>query len=153
TRMALGALPSGADAVLNATSLGSRVLAGDENLQPVRIQHTVVSREFSQGSVSDVTIDAAGQTYVVPAAEGIAVGYDRRRNDWMLAADTAVAEQMLARACNLVPRLAEAPVVGHQVGLVGARGGVRLETERRNGSSLVVHCYGHGEARLALSWG
>src|SRR5699024_10262098 len=101
TRMALGALPSGADAVLNATSLGSRVLAGDENLQPVRIQHTVVSREFSQGSVSDVTIDAAGQTYVVPAAEGIAVGYDRRRNDWMLAADTAVAEQMLARACNL----------------------------------------------------
>src|SRR5699024_1384257 len=29
TRMALGALPSGADAVLNATSLGSRVLAGD----------------------------------------------------------------------------------------------------------------------------
>ena len=49
---------------------------------------------------------------------------------------------------RLVPELATATVVRHQVGLRPARPTVRLE---RDGH--VVHCYGHGGAGVTLSWG
>jgi len=151
TRIALSALPVGADVVVNCTGLASRALVGDTDLRPVRGQ--VV--RLTQIGVSVVWLDASGPhpTYVVPRARDIVVGGTEQEGSWDLAPDPVVAREVLARAIRLVPELASAQVLGHRVGLRPGRSTVRLEAEERPGASPVVHSYGHGGAGVTLSWG
>ncbi|MGH3424509.1 MAG: FAD-dependent oxidoreductase [Nocardioidaceae bacterium] len=152
TRMALPALPSGADAVVNAAGLANRALVGDLDLYPVRGQ---VVRVASCG-VEQVWLDQGGPdgpTYVVPRAHDVVVGGTQETGRWARDPDPGTAERILRRAGELVPELRDAAVLGHRVGLRPARPEVRLELERRPGASPVVHCYGHGGAGVTLSWG
>lgn len=153
TRVALGGLPSGADAVVNCTGLASRALVGDPALHPVRGQVVRVS----QVGLETVWLDASGatheQTYVVPRSRDIVVGGTEEEGSWDLQPDPATADRILARAVALVPALADAQVLGHRVGLRPRRSSVRLEREERRDASPVVHCYGHGGAGVTLSWG
>ena len=150
TRMALNALPDGdgAEAVVDATGLGARLMAGDSSVLPVRGQVVIVE----QVGLDRWWLDGSGPTYVVPRSHDIVVGGTDDEGAWDRRPDPEVARRLLARAAELVPELARARVLGHRVGLRPARPSVRLEAEQRGGTR-VVHCYGHGGAGVTLSWG
>ena len=147
TRMILSGLPpagNGADAVVNCAGLGSRLMAGDRSVVPVRGQVVYVE----QVGLDRWWLDSAGPTYVVPRAHDIVVGGTDDEGEWSRTPSPETARQILARATALVPELAKARVLRHKVGLRPVRPGVRVE---RVGD--VVHCYGHGGAGVTLSWG
>jgi len=148
TRMALQALPLGADVVVDATGLGARLMASDPSLLPVRGQVVYVD----QVGLDRWWLDAAGPVYLVPRSNDIVVGGTDDEGEWDRTPDPDVAKQILERAVALVPALARARVRGHRVGLRPARSQVRLEAEDVGGTR-VVHCYGHGGAGVTLSWG
>jgi D-amino-acid oxidase len=149
TRMALSSLPVHPDVVVNCAGLGSRLLADDLGVHPVRGQVLRVP----QFGLQRVWL-AEGPLYVVPRAGDVVVGGTAEAGSWDRRPDPAVAVDLLARAGALVPELAGAPVLGHRVGLRPARDQVRLEVQRRAaGAAPVVHCYGHGGAGVTLSWG
>jgi D-amino-acid oxidase len=148
TRMALSALPTEADVVVNATGLGSRRVADDPSLLPVRGQVVYVE----QVGLDHWWLDASGPVYVVPRSRDIVVGGTDDEGEWGRRPDPDVAKRILERAIELVPELAAARVVGHKVGLRPARPEVRVEATE-DGDHRVVHCYGHGGAGVTLSWG
>ncbi|MGH1562285.1 FAD-dependent oxidoreductase [Mumia sp. DW29H23] len=152
TRMALPALPSGADVVVNASGLGSRLLSGDATTTPVRGQ--LVRLPPVPGVEEVLLADGPdGVTYVVPRGTDVIVGGTSEYGEWDLAPRPEDTAAILARATALVPALDGAPVLGTRVGLRPARPSVRLEREERPGASPVVHCCGHGGAGVTLSWG
>jgi len=144
TRMALGALPAGADVVVNCSGLGARLLAGDSSTVPVRGQVVVVE----QLGLEHWWLDGAGPTYVVPRSRDVVVGGTDDAGEWSRTPSPETTGQILQRATRLVPELARAKVLRAAVGLRPVRPSVRLE---RDGH--VVHCYGVGGAGVTLSWG
>ncbi len=148
TRMALSALPTEADVVVNATGLGSRRVADDPSLLPVRGQVVYVE----QVGLEHWWLESSGPVYVVPRSRDIVVGGSDDEGEWDRRPDPDVAKHILERAIELVPELATARVVGHKVGLRPARPEVRVEATVE-GDHRVVHCYGHGGAGVTLSWG
>jgi D-amino-acid oxidase len=147
TRMNLSGLPpvgAGVDVVVNCAGLGSRLMAGDRAVVPVRGQVVYVE----QVGLDRWWLDPEGPTYVVPRSREIVVGGTDEEGEWSRTPDPATAERILARAVALVPALEKARVLRHKVGLRPVRPSVRVE---RVGD--VVHCYGHGGAGVTLSWG
>ena len=149
TRMALNGLPDLAEVVVNAAGLGTRLLAHDGAVLPVRGQVLYVE----QVGLGRWWLDSAGPTYVVPRRDDIVVGGTEEEGSWDPAPDEATAKDILARARELVPELRRARVLGHRVGLRPARPAVRLEAVTTATGARVVHCYGHGGAGVTLSWG
>jgi D-amino-acid oxidase len=145
TRLNLAALPSGPDVVVNCAGIGSRLLASDPTVEPVRGQVVYVSQVGLEEWLLD---SSAALTYVVPRSDDIVLGGTDEEGDWSRTPSPETAEAILARARALVPALESAKVLGHRVGLRPARPSVRVE---RVGST--VHCYGHGGAGVTLSWG
>jgi D-amino-acid oxidase len=143
TRMAMAVLPQG-PLVVNCSGLGSRGLVGDMATTPVRGQVVVVE----QIGLEEWWLAEEGPTYVVPRSADIVLGGTEDAGEWDRLPSSEVAADILRRATDLVPELAGARVLRHQVGLRPARPVVRLE---RVGD--VVHCYGHGGAGVTLSWG
>ncbi|HEX3931730.1 MAG TPA: FAD-dependent oxidoreductase [Nocardioides sp.] len=147
TRLALAGLPE-APLVVNCSGLGSRRLATDLTSMPVRGQVVVVEQVgleewwLAEGEAGGVP------TYVIPRVTDIVLGGTDDEGEWSRTPSPEVADAILSRATELVPRLAGAKVLRHKVGLRPARPEVRLE---RVGD--VVHCYGHGGAGVTLSWG
>lgn len=148
TRMALQALPDQADLVVNASGLGSRLLADDPTMLPVRGQVLYLE----QIGLERWSLDGEGPTYVVPRSHDIVVGGTDEEGEWSRTPDPDKAARMLERAAVLVPEIRSAAVLRHKVGLRPARPSVRLEAQMR-GSARIVHCYGHGGAGVTLSWG
>lgn len=144
TRMSLAALPRTDGVVVNCAGLGSRRLAGDEGLRPVRGQVVLVDGV----DLHRWTLDSAGPTYVVPRGREVVVGGTDEEGDWSRTPSPETARRILHRASLLVPELSGARVVGHRVGLRPVRDTVRLEQD-----GAVVHCYGQGGAGVTLSWG
>jgi D-amino-acid oxidase len=147
TRMSLGGLPpaDGPDeVVVNCAGIGSRLLARDTSVRPVRGQVVLVSGV----ELDRWWLDESGPTYVVPRSDVVVVGGTDDEGDWSRTPSPQVATSILERATRLVPALAKAEVVAHRVGLRPVRPEVRLDVDGR-----VVHCYGHGGAGVTLSWG
>jgi D-amino-acid oxidase len=144
TRLNLAALPTGPDVVVNCSGIGSRLLAADPTVEPVRGQVVYVS----QVGLEEWLLDSSSLTYVVPRTHDIVLGGTDEEGDWSRTPSAETAEAILARARRLVPALKSAEVLRHRVGLRPARPSVRVE---RVGS--VVHCYGHGGAGVTMSWG
>jgi len=136
--------PDPGDVVVNCAGLGSRLLAQDQDVRPVRGQVVLMNGV----RLHRWWLDAAGPTYVVPRAHEIVVGGTDQADDWSRTPSPETAATILRRATRLVPELADATVVGHRVGLRPVRSRVRLEAEGR-----VIHCYGQGGAGVTLSWG
>lgn len=144
SRLNLSALPAGGDVVVNCSGIGSRLLAADPTVVPVRGQVVVVE----QVGLERWWLESAGPLYVVPRAHDIVLGGTDEEGDWSRTPSPETAAGIVARASALVPPLASARVLRHKVGLRPARPDVRLDREGR-----VVHCYGHGGAGVTLSWG
>ncbi|HEX9336442.1 MAG TPA: FAD-dependent oxidoreductase, partial [Pseudonocardiaceae bacterium] len=72
--------------------------------------------------------------------------------DWNRAADPATAQAIIERCAAVEPRLADADVLAHLVGLRPVRSVVRVADEHVDGIR-VLHNYGHGGMGVTLSWG
>ena len=131
--------------VVSCAGIGSRLLASDPTVEPVRGQVVYVS----QVGLEEWLLDSSSSlTYVVPRSHDIVLGGTDEEGDWSRTPSPETADAILARARALVPALESARVLRHRVGLRPARPSVRVE---RVGD--VVHCYGHGGAGVTLSWG
>jgi len=152
TRAALSALPTAADVVVNCAGLGARLTASDPTVTPVRGQVMTVE----QCGLTDWLIADRGPsdlTYVIPRENDIVVGGTSEPGNWNLAVDPATADQIIARAAELVPQLRKAKILRHRVGLRPARPTIRCELVRTTTGEPVIHCYGHGGSGVTLSWG
>ncbi|MGA1838744.1 FAD-dependent oxidoreductase [Herbiconiux sp. 11R-BC] len=142
--------PAGVPVVL-AAGFGSAALTADDSVQPVRgqivrLRNPGLSRTLMVRDGPDAPL------FVVPRHDDVIVGGDSQPGRTGLEPDESLAASLLRRARRLVPALEEAEVIGQGVGLRPARPAVRLERERV-GATEVVHCYGHGGAGVATSWG
>jgi D-amino-acid oxidase len=144
-----------APSVVNASGLGARALCGDTEVLPVRGQVVLVANPGLHTSVRDED-NADGYTYVHPRSTDIVLGGTFEVGEWDTTPSPATAAAILRRCTELLPELAGAPVLGHQVGLRPHRnGGVRLEADARPPGRVkrMVHNYGHGGAGVTLAWG
>jgi D-amino-acid oxidase len=141
-----------ADCVVNCAGLGAAALAGDDTLTPVWGQHVIVEAP----SVTEFAMEGgAARDYVsvVPHRRGVLLGGVRRPGRDDLTPDQVIADETVARAAAVMPAVAEAPVLGIEVGLrPGRPDGVRLEAEQV-GSITVIHDYGHDGNGVFWSWG
>jgi D-amino-acid oxidase len=141
----------GVDAVINCAGLGSRMLADDRTLRPVRGQVIVVEQCGLADWVLDQS-DATKPTYVVPRIHTVILGGTAEDGDEDQTIRPETTQAILRRCAALVPELAYPRIIRARVGLRPARPTVRLETvDTKEGP--VVHCYGHGGAGVTVSYG
>ncbi|MGH8828347.1 MAG: FAD-dependent oxidoreductase, partial [Jiangellaceae bacterium] len=138
--------------IAHCTGFAARELAADPSLTAVWGQHVVVENPgvdtfFLQGP------PGSGQwTGFLPHGDEVIMGGVAVEGRTDLTADPVVAAGIVERCAAVDPRLAEARVIEHRVGLRPARPTVRLELEQV-GSTRIVHNYGHGGGGVMLSWG
>ena len=147
----MGELAGEAALVVNCAGLGARGLLGDASMAPIRGQILRVRNPGLDRFFLDED-DPGGVTYIVPRSEDCVLGGTAEEGAWDTEPDPGTAAAILRRCSVLEPRLANAEVLGHRVGLRPGRPEVRLEREAGDGLS-VVHNYGHGGSGVTLSWG
>ena len=94
-----------------------------------------------------------GITYIIPRGSDCVLGGTVDEGSEDMAADPATAAAIMARSIFFEPRLAQATVLEHKVGLRPGRPTVRLEAEQPAPGQRLIHNYGHGGAGVTLSWG
>jgi D-amino-acid oxidase len=143
---------TGARVVVNCAGLGARDLAADDALLPVRGQVVVVANPgLEQVIIADEAPDRL--TYIVPRTGDVVLGGTAEEGATALQPDAGTAAAILGHCVALEPRLADAAVLAHKVGLRPARPAVRLEATELADGTPCVHNYGHGGAGVTLSWG
>jgi D-amino-acid oxidase len=141
-----------ADRVIDCAGLGARELVGDTTLVPIRGQVVRVA----QVGIERFWLDdygPSGVTYIVPRANDCILGGTADEGSEDLTPDPATAAAIIERCVALEPRLRDAEILEHKVGLRPGRPVVRLEAEQWAPGKLLIHNYGHGGAGVTLSWG
>lgn len=153
--------------IVNCSGLGAGELVGDATTFPVA-GHIVKVR---CPSLHHFYMDSENTTYIFPRAHDVICGgtYFKHSGDTRPNIDTR--NDILNRVSQMVPDLADAPIVGEYVGLRPYREVTRLEIEypsshpnARTQQLLsvplsprvrlpVVHNYGHGGSGMTLHWG
>ncbi|WP_432867443.1 FAD-dependent oxidoreductase [Microbispora rosea] len=136
--------------VVNCTGLSARTLAGDLRIRPVRGQHVVVTNPGLTEFFSEDTGTSPDLLCTHPHGDHVVLGGTAIEGEESQHVDHQVARAILARCRAVEPRLAEAEILGHRVGLRPARAHVRVEADRVAGRTL-LHNYGHGGAGVTLS--
>lgn len=139
-----------AGAVVNATGLGARELVGDDTVRPVRGAHVVVENPGVEEFFMEEPFGEYSRGFHPHG--GVVVLGSTRTDSASLEPDPEEAERIVAGCATIDPRLGEARVVEHRVGLRPVRPAMRLDEEDVAGGR-VVHCYGHGGSGVAMSWG
>ncbi|XP_045355231.1 D-aspartate oxidase isoform X2 [Leopardus geoffroyi] len=141
------------DVVVNCSGLGSRQLAQDSEMFPMRGQVLNVRAPW----VKHFIRDGSGLTYIYPGTSNVILGGTRQQGDWNLSPDAEISRGIFSRCCALEPSLQGACDIREKVGLRPFRpAGVRLQTEflAQDGRRLpVVHHYGHGSGGISVHWG
>jgi D-amino-acid oxidase len=138
--------------VVNCVGLGARELVGDTSMEPIRGQIVRVSNPGLERFVLDEG-NPEGVTYIVPRSADCVLGGTADEGEWDLEPDPETAAGILRRCTDLEPRLMDAEVLEHRVGLRPGRPEIRLEREDVAGGVPRVHNYGHGGSGITLSWG
>jgi D-amino-acid oxidase len=143
----------GAGVIVNSTGYGARDLVGDRDLVAVRGQAVAVRnpglRDFFVGSgAPDWPL-----TYLFPHEDMVVLGGTEEPGHDSREPDPATAARIVEACAAIEPRLRDADVLVHRVGLRPVRPSVRLEAEQAADGVTVVHSYGHGGAGVTLSWG
>jgi D-amino-acid oxidase len=147
---ALSDVAGAAPVVVNCSGVGARALVPDPAVRSVRGQHVVVENPgLDEFFMEEPAPRWAGW---FPHGDHVVLGGCADDDDWRLEPDAALAEEIVRRCAAIEPRLADARVIEHRVGLRPARPDVRLE-EVTLGPSRCVHNYGHGGTGVALAWG
>lgn len=140
--------------MVNCTGLGARTLVPDPGMRPVRGQLVVVENPGVTEWYTSVDHASSDTTYFFPQPYGLLLGGTAQDDDWDLAPDPRVAEEIVARCALVRPEIAGARVLAHRVGLRPVRdAGVRIEAETTASGGLLVHNYGHGGAGITVAWG
>jgi D-amino-acid oxidase len=142
-----------ASAIINCTGLGASALVPDPELRPIRGQHVVVTNPGLIEFFSEDTGLSPDLLCIYPHGDSVVLGGTAIDGDVDLRADDLAAEAILARCTLTEPRLAGAQVIAHRVGARPTRDVVRVESDRLQDGTPVVHNYGHGGAGVTLSWG
>ncbi len=79
--------------VVNCTGLGARALFGDETLEPIKGQLTVLT---PQPAVNYGVIDGPAGLYLLPRPDGLLLGGTQERGAWSTVPDPAAAARVLA---------------------------------------------------------
>lgn len=153
TAGSLGEAGREAACVVNCTGLGARELVPDPSMRPVQGQLVVVENPGVEEWVVSAYKEATATLYALPQPYGLVLGGTAVEDAWDTGPDPAVAAGIVARCARVLPRIADARVLGHRVGLRPARPAVRLEAEHLPGGALCVHNYGHGGAGVTVAWG
>jgi D-amino-acid oxidase len=154
--------------VVNCTGMGAAAMVDDPALEPVRGQHVIVANpgvdEFYVESISgtkgagfvptDADTPATDSIWAgfFPHGDRVVVGGVAQPGNTSPEPDLELAERMIVLCAEVEPRLADAPVLAHQVGFRPARPAPRVEAEQLDGTT-VIHNYGHGGMGVTLSWG
>jgi D-amino-acid oxidase len=161
-RLELGTVRSLAEAaegtaagtVLNCTGVHARDLAGDPELTAWRGQTVIAANPGLTEFFIGLPGDGHELVYLFPHGDTVVLGGTQVAGDWNPEPVPAVADRILRDCAVVEPRLRDAAVLGHRVGLRPVRPRVRLEAARdRVGGPLIVHNYGHGGAGVTLAWG
>jgi D-amino-acid oxidase len=139
------------DVVVLAAGLTSGPLVGDDTGYAVQGQVVRLADPGLDGWLLDEE-NPAGLTYVIPRGTDVVCGGTAVEGATGTEPDPEVELAVLRRVRELVPELADAPVLSRAVGLRPGRPTVRLE-RLVHGGREVVACYGHGGAGVTLSWG
>jgi D-amino-acid oxidase len=152
TSLAGAGRDAGARAVVNCTGAGARDLVPDPELIPVRGQVVVAANpgltEFFIGHANE----AGELVYLFPHGDTVVLGGTEEAGNSSTSPDPATADRIVRDCAAVAPRLRDARVLAHRVGLRPFRSSVRLECSGR-GEPVLVHNYGHGGAGITLSWG
>lgn len=159
-------------AIVNASGLGSRVLAADPTVYPLRgallrLRNDGVTFPKVTAALTisaDAADDSNGIVFLVPRNDNTLVLGGIAQPDVYaldLTPDDEVIRQMRARCEAFLPCLKDAELIGEYPfaqGLRPARAeNVRVEREKRRaaggGASRIVHNYGHGGSGWSLSFG
>jgi D-amino-acid oxidase len=138
--------------IVHCTGVGAKDLAFDPSVTPIRGQVVCVENP----GIDQVLLDEGnpdGITYIVPRSADCILGGTAEVGADGLEPDPEVARGILLRCTELEPRLHEARVLSHRVGLRPGRPTIRLETDELPDARPCVHNYGHGGAGVTLSWG
>ena len=92
-------------------------------------------------------------TYIIPRTHDCILGGTADEGQWDTTPNPEVAATILRNACTLEPRLCNAEVLEHRVGLRPGRAAVRVEREVLPSGAAVLHNYGHGGSGYTLNWG
>jgi D-amino-acid oxidase len=138
--------------VVNCAGLGARELVGDPSMEPIRGQIVRVRNPGLERFVLDEE-NPEGVTYVIPRSGDCILGGTAEEGEWGTEPDLDTAAAILRRCATIEPRVAEAEVLEHKVGLRPGRPEIRLETEDVAYGPPRVHNYGHGGSGVTLSWG
>jgi D-amino-acid oxidase len=139
-----------APVVVNCSGVGARALVPDPAVRSVRGQHVVVENP----GLAEFFMDEPAPRWAgwFPHGDHVVLGGSADEDDWRLEPDLALAQEIVRRCAAIEPRLGEARVLEHRVGLRPARPHIRVE-EVALGASRCVHNYGHGGTGVALAWG
>ncbi|OBZ70625.1 D-aspartate oxidase [Grifola frondosa] len=160
-----------ADVILNATGLGSRELAQDDSVYPIRgclirvkndgKRFPIIKEVLAVSNTDTEKMDNI--VFIVPRNDQILLlggSVEPHEENLDLTMESQLVKNMRARCNNFVTGLENAEL--DEVPLVqGLRPfrqkSIRVDNERRlhedGSSSKIVHCYGHGGSGFTLSFG
>jgi D-amino-acid oxidase len=141
-----------APVVVNCTGLGSKKLANDDQLFPIRGQHVVVSNPGLTEFLEVDTGDSPNLIAIYPHVDHVVLGGTAEPGSWNREQDSTTAEAILSRCAAVRPLLKDVAVLEHRVGLRPTRPEIRLEEEHL-AAGKVIHNYGHGGAGVSVAWG
>lgn len=144
-------LAAAAPTVVNCAGIAARDLVPDPELVPVRGQVVVVENPGISEFFADT--EEGELCYILPHPQKVILGGVAERGAWDLTPDPATAERIVARCAEIHPRLADARVIAHKVGLRPSRPTIRVDAEPLDGGGRLVHNYGHGGAGVTVAWG
>ncbi|MBM9435152.1 FAD-dependent oxidoreductase [Actinacidiphila bryophytorum] len=142
-----------AAAIVICTGMGAHNLVPDPDLRPILGQHVVVANPGLTDFFSEDTGLSSDLLCIYPHGDTVVLGGTAIDGFGDLDPDDAAADAILARCTLIEPRLADAQIVEHRIGVRPTRDIVRVESDRLLDGTPVVHNYGHGGAGVTLSWG
>ncbi|MGW0665274.1 FAD-dependent oxidoreductase [Streptodolium elevatio] len=142
-----------APVVVNCAGVGARTLAPDPLVTPVKGQIVVVRNPGIDTFFCDDTPDTEQHTYFYPHGPIATLGGSQTPDNANMIPDAATARQIVNRCAAVEPRLRDAHVLEHRVGLRPFRPRVRLGEETLPQGERVLHNYGHGGAGFTLAAG
>jgi len=144
-------MPENRRLIINCLGLGAGKVFNDSEVFPIRGQLVKTTNPGLKDCINEEEGPLA-VSYIVPHGTYCILGGTADDNDWNLEIDPETSEEILRKCRILDPRLEDAEVLGHRVGLRPGRTEVRLELEKLD-DSVIIHNYGHGGAGFTLSWG
>ncbi|CAH0046721.1 unnamed protein product [Clonostachys solani] len=154
-----------ASIIINTTGLGSFKLGGveDKTMYPIRGQVALVRNESTPMIICSGSADGPGEELYLmqrAAGGGTILGGTYDIGNWDTNPDPNVASRIMSRIVKIRPEIAGGKgitglsVIRHAVGLRPARkGGVRIEKEKLDDKTSIVHNYGHGGYGYQTSYG